>query len=352
MTLGDSSNHRLLQRAVEAGLVRESASGDVWIGAGPETVQWGVLSGLLEPVARVRPGQRVRIDTLSHEGLMPDQDEPRRFFGRFGIPSDSVLAEAIEIYARVQHSALGPHIITGPIAIEGAEPGDVLAVHVIEVRLRVPYGVNSIRMNKGVLHDEFTLNRSILVPFDMARRVGLFEERIEIPLAPFFGIMATAPARSLGRQHSGPPGAFGGNLDIKHFTAGSVIYLPVHVKDALFSVGDGHAAQGNGEVNVTAIETSLTGVFQFDLVKGAPISLPRGETPTHWIVMGLHENLDEAMKIAVRETIRFLVELRALSRADAYSLASMAVDYEVSQVVNGVKGVHAMIPKAMFLTGR
>jgi acetamidase/formamidase len=249
----------------------------------------------------------------------------------------------------VQHSGLGGHIVSSPVYVEGAEPGDVLAVRVLEATPRTPYGVNTMRMNRGGLPDEFTLNRSIVIPFDMARGVAKFAPKIEVPLRPFFGIMATGPARSLGKISSGPPGPFGGNIDLKDLTVGSTLYLPVHVPGALFMCGDGHAAQGDGEVDLTAIETSLTGTFRLDLIKGKTLRWPRAETATHWITLGLHENLDEAMKMAIRETIDFLSVEKGLSREDAYALASIAVDFEVTQVVDGVKGIHGMIPKAIFL---
>ena len=337
-----------LKRAVDAKLVDTVARGHHRLRCGPETVHWGYLWGAAEPVLRINPGERVTIDTLSHEGILSDQGEPQSFFARFGIGKEAVLRDLVEVYTKVQHSGLGPHVVTGPIAVAGAEPGDVLAVHVLEATPRVPYGVNSMRMNKGGLPDEFTLNRSVVIPFDLERQVAKFSERIEVPLAPFFGIMATGPARHLGRLGSAPPGAYGGNIDLKDLVAGATLYLPVHVPEALFMVGDGHAAQGDGEVDLTAIETSLTGTFRFELIKGKPLAWPRAETPTHWITLGLHENLEEAMKLAIRECLKFLVEEKQLARVDAYALASIAVDFEVTQVVDGVKGIHAMIPKAIF----
>jgi acetamidase/formamidase len=259
-----------------------------------------------------------------------------------------VLRDLVGVYTKVQHSGLGPHVVSGPIAVAGAMPGDVLAVHVLEAKPRVPYGVNSMRLNRGGLPDEFTLNRSMVIPFDLDRQVAKFSERIEVPLAPFFGIMATGPARSLGKLTSVPPGAYGGNIDVKDLTAGSTLYLPVHVPEALFMVGDGHAAQGDGEVDLTAIETSLTGTFRLELIKNRPLAWPRAETPTHWITLGLNENLEEAMKMAIRECVKFLHEEKGLTRVDAYALASIAVDFEVTQVVDSVKGIHAMIPKGIF----
>src|SRR5215469_10882204 len=342
-----STSDALAKRARKAGLVRSTGDG-FHIKSGPETVHWGYLWSATEPVLRVEPGATVTIDTVSHEGLLADQGDPVGFFKRFGIPKAEVLADAIAIYAKVQHSGAGPHIVSAPVYVEGAEPGDVLAVHVLAAEPRVPYGVNSARMGKGTLPAEFTLNRSLVIPFDMEARVARFTQGIAIPLKPFFGIMATGPALTLGKLNSAPPGPFGGNIDLNELTAGSTLYLPVHVPGALFMTGDGHAAQGDGEVNLTAIETSLTGTFQLELLKRKFWSLPRAETATHWITMGLHETLDEAMRIAVRETIKFLGERHGLDPADAYALASVGIDFEVTQNVDGVKGIHAMIPKAIF----
>ncbi|MGB8181821.1 MAG: acetamidase/formamidase family protein [Stellaceae bacterium] len=338
----------LARRARKAGLVRQTGDNAFHVKSGPETVHWGYLWSAAEPVLRVEPGATVTIDTISHEGLLADQGDPVSFFKRFGIPKAEVLADAVAIYAKVQHSGAGPHIVSAPIYVDGAEPGDVLAVHVLAAEPRVPYGVNSARMGKGTLPAEFTLNRSLVIPFDMDARVARFTPGIAIPLKPFFGIMATGPALTLGKLNSAPPGPFGGNIDLNELTAGSTLFLPVHVPGALFMTGDGHAAQGDGEVNLTAIETSLTGTFRLELLKRKFWSLPRAETATHWITMGLHESLDEAMRIAVRETIKFLGEVHGLDPADAYALASVAVDFEVTQNVDGVKGIHAMIPKAIF----
>jgi acetamidase/formamidase len=337
-----------VRRASAAGLVRRKGSRTT-IGCGPETVHWGYLWGAQEPVAIVQPGDEVTIDTVSHEGLLGDQGDPIGFFTRFGIPAEQVLADSVAVYTKVQHSGLGGHIVSAPVYVEGAEPGDVLAVRVLEATPRTPYGVNTMRMNRGGLPDEFTLNRSIVIPFDLERQVAQFAPKIEVPLRPFFGIMASGPARSLGKISSGPPGPFGGNIDLKDLTVGSTLYLPVHVPGALFMCGDGHAAQGDGEVDLTAIETSLTGTFRLDLIKGKTLRWPRAETATHWITLGLHENLEEAMKMAIREPIDFLATEKGLSREDAYALASIAVDFEVTQVVDGVKGIHGMIPKAIFL---
>jgi acetamidase/formamidase len=335
-------------RARKSGQVKSTGANAFHIGAGPETVHWGYLWSAAEPVLRIKPGATVTIDTVSHEGLMADQGDPVGFFKRFGIPKSEVLKDAVAIYAKVQHSGVGPHIVSAPVYVEGAEPGDVLAVRILKATPRVPYGVNTARMGKGTLPADFPLNRSIVIPFDMKKGIAKFAADIEIPLRPFFGIMATGPALTLGKLNSAPPGPFGGNIDLNELTAGATLYLPVHVPGALFMTGDGHAAQGDGEVNLTAIETSLTGTFRFELLKQKFWTLPRAETKTHWITIGLHESLDEAMRIAVRETIKFLGETHGLDPADAYALASVGIDFEVTQNVDGVKGIHAMIPKAIF----
>jgi acetamidase/formamidase len=160
--------------------------------------------------------------------------------------------------------------------------------------------------------------------------------------------MGVAPPEEAGRVSSAPPGTHAGNLDNKELVAGTKLFIPVHAPGALFEVGDGHAAQGNGEVDITALETSLVGTFEFVVRKDLHLDAPRGETPTHFIAMGLNPDLTEALKMAVRETIDFLVTEKRLSRDDAYMLASTAVDFNVTQAVDGTKGVHAMIPKSIF----
>jgi acetamidase/formamidase len=343
-----NTSDALENRARKNGLVKQTGKNNYTVKSGPETVHWGYLWSAAEPVLRIKPGDTVTIDTVSHEGLLEDQGDPVSFFKRFGIPKQEVLADAVAIYAKVQHSGTGPHVVSSPLYIDGAEPGDVLAVHVLKATPRVPYGVNSARCGKGTLPHDFPHNRSIITPFDIKKGIIHFAPGIEIPLRPFFGLMATGPALTMGKINSAPPGVYGGNIDLKDLIEGSVLYLPVHVPGALFMTGDGHAAQGDGEVNLTAIETSLTGTFRFELIKGKFLTLPRAETPTHWITIGLHESLDEAMRICVRETVKFLVERHGLDAADAYALASVAVDFEVTQNVDGVKGIHAMIPKAIF----
>jgi acetamidase/formamidase len=178
--------------------------------------------------------------------------------------------------------------------------------------------------------------------------VGRFDDGIEIPLRPFFGSMGVAPPEASGRISSAPPGIHAGNLDNKELVAGTTLFIPVHVRGALFQIGDGHAAQGNGEVCITALETSLSGRLQFVVRKDMKLRWPRAETPTAFMTMGINEDLTEATKIAVREMIDFLVTEKKLSRDDAYMLSSVAADFSITQLVDGTKGVHAMIPKAIF----
>src|SRR6185437_2952871 len=239
---------------------------------------------------------------------------------------------------------------TGPIFVRGAMPGDVLEVRILQIDLATDYGYNRQRPYTGALPDDFTAFWQRIIPIDRKTRTAAVAPGVVIPLDhPFFGTMGVAPPDVMGRISSGPPGVHAGNMDNKELGASSTLYLPVHVPGALFSAGDGHGAQGDGEVDLSAIETNLRGRFQFVVRKDMKLTWPRAETPTHWIVMGLNEDLDEAMKIAVRETINFITQrFPKLSREEAYMIASVAVDYHVTQVVDGTKGVHGMIPKAIF----
>jgi len=200
------------------------------------------------------------------------------------------------------------------------------------------------------LPDEFPGFFRRIIPIDRQAKTAAVAPGVVVPVPrPFFGVMGVAPLPSMGRISSAPPGVHTGNLDNRDLSAGTTLFMPIYAPGALFSVGDAHAAQGQGEVDLTAIETGLRGKFQFIVRKDMKITWPRGETPTHWIVMGLNPNLEEAMKMAVRETILFITQrFPKLSREEAYMIASVAVDYHVTQVVDGTKGIHGMIPKAIF----
>ena len=314
---------------------------DYQLKATPGTVVWGYYSSAVKPVLRIKSGDTVTVQTMI-------TNSPERLMAE-GVKPDQVPEELKAIYAEVKDKGPGGHILTGPIFVEGAEAGDTLEVRIVKIKLGATYAYNSFSPNRGVLAgDDFTRGALKIIPFDMERNVAKFAQNIEIPLRPFFGSMGVAPPEAAGRINSAPPGIHAGNLDNKDLVEGTRLFIPVHVAGALFEVGDGHAGQGNGEVDITALETSLVGTFQFVVRKDLHLKWPRGETPTHFIAMGLNPDLTEALKTAVRESIDFLVTEKHLSREDAYMLSSVAVDFNVTQAVDGTKGVHAMIPKSIF----
>ena len=307
----------------------------------PKTVTWGYFDPKTPPVLRVKSGDTLEVETLVAGGL--------EALDAAGLPRDQVQPALLEIEREVKDRGEVPHILTGPVWVEGAEPGDVLEVKILAIDLAVPYAWNTFVPGRGFLPDEFPYARAKLTPLDLARRVGKFSDGVEIPLRPFFGVIGVAPPEATGRVSSGPPWIHAGNMDNKELVAGTTLYMPVHVQGALFSVGDGHAAQGDGEVCVTALETSLRGKFQLTVRKDMKLRWPRAETPTHYVTMGFHENLEEAAKIAVDEMLDFLVNEKGMERDTAYILASDAVDLRITQLVDGKKGVHAMLPKAIFV---
>ncbi|HXB70555.1 MAG TPA: acetamidase/formamidase family protein [Candidatus Acidoferrales bacterium] len=318
-----------------------ASAADYQLKASPGTVVWGNYSAAAKPVLRIKSGDTVEVQTML-------TNSPDRLISA-GVKPEQVEPELKAIYAEVKDKGPGGHILTGPIFVEGAEPGDVLEVRIVGIKLSIPYAYNSFSPRSGVLGPEdFEKGNMKIIPLDAGRNVAKFAGNIEIPLRPFFGSMGVAPPESAGRINSAPPGIHAGNLDNKDLVAGTTLFIPVHAPGALFEVGDGHAAQGNGEVDITALETSLVGTFQFVVRKDMHLKWPRGETPTHFIAMGLDKDLTEALKIAVRESIDFLVTEKHLTREDAYMLSSVAVDFNVTQAVDGTKGVHAMIPKSIF----
>jgi acetamidase/formamidase len=238
--------------------------------------------------------------------------------------------------------------LTGPIYVEGAEPGDMLEVRILGFEFLHPFGWTGFAPDRGTLPDEFPYARFRLIRFNQQSGTAEFRPGITLKLAPFWGTIGVAPPLASGPVPSGVPGPMGGNFDNKELVAGSTLYLPVHVSGGLLSMRDGHALQGDGEVSVSAVETSLRGTIQVFVRKGKWIRWPRAETPTHFISMGLHPDLDEAARIAVREMIDFLVQEKGLSRDDAYMLCSLAGDLRVTQIVDGTKGIHAMLPKSIF----
>lgn len=304
--------------------------------ASPETVHWGFLDPKLKPVLTIDSGDRVTIDCVSGN---PEMMPPREL-------GFQILPEHPEIHRKVTKGT-GNHIFTGPIYVEGAEPGDVLEVRVHEIELRQDWGWNVFRPLVGTLPDDFPYYRCIHIPLDRQGMTATMPWGLKIPIRPFFGQLAVAPRPEFGRQNSKEPREFGGNIDCKELTAGSTIYLPVWTRGALFSTGDGHALQGDGEVCGTAIETALTGTFEFIVRKDLTLRMPRAETPTHFITMGLDVDLDDAAVQALRAMIDWLGTLLGLSKEDAYSFCSFIVDLHITQTVNNVKGVHAMAEKRL-----
>ena len=299
----------------------------------------GHYSAKTAPILTIKSGDVVDIETVS--------GNPASLV-RMGLAAKDLPPALVAIDRDVKDRGPGGHILTGPIAVEGAEPGDTLEVHIVKVTLPLPWAYNSFRPTSGFLPEDFPRSASKLIPLDLVRNIARFGPGIEIPLRPFFGSMGVAPPPDAGRFNSAPPWLHAGNLDNKELVAGTTLYIPIHVKGALFQVGDGHAGQGNGEVDITAMETALNGSFRLVVRKDLHLKWPRAETPTHFIVMGMNEELVDATKQAVREMIAFLVTEKGLSPDDAYMLTSVAADFSITQLVDGKKGVHGMIRKSLF----
>lgn len=302
-----------------------------------QTVHTGFFDAAIPPVLTIESGDTVSLSTLM---LMDDQLQ-------CGMTLEELTAKR-EDYVR---RSIGPHTLTGPIYIKGAEPGDVIEVRIKKLVTKncgVNYHLPG-KMNLGGLPEDFPNGQFRTLQFDLNKKKTTFAPGIIVPLRPFFGAIGVAPA--LGEKRpAAVPDYFGGNMDNKELVVGTTLYIPVQVEGALFSCGDVHAAQGDGEVNVTAIETTAEkAVLQFFVRKDMKIEHPMAETPSHWITMGFHKDLDEAVKMALRDAIQFLVKTKGLSPDEAYALASISVDLRITQIVDGNKGVHAMIPKGIFL---
>ena len=306
----------------------------------PANVHWGYYDARLKPVLKIASGDTVRVETMVAGGL--------ERLKMVGVPDAEIPDSLKRVESSVTDRGPGAHPLTGPIYVEGAEPGDIVEVKILGFDFLHPYGVTGFRPGAGTLPDDFPYARFKLIRINAGAGTAEFNSGITLKLAPFWGSIGVAPPLLIRRLSSGPPGAHAGNLDNKELVAGSSLYLPVHVPGALVSLGDGHALQGDGEVTVTAVETSLRGTVQIFVRKGKPIRWPRAETPTHFITMGLHPDLNEAARMATREMIDFLVAEKGMSRDDAYILCSVGVDLHVTQLVDDTKGVHAMLPKSLF----
>jgi acetamidase/formamidase len=310
---------------------------------------WGYIDADVPPALRIKSGQTVSIDTVSHQGLLTG--DPVKYFGEAGVRAEQVLQDASDICRRAKRSAgAGVHVLTGPVYVEGAQAGDMLEVRILDIEFRVPYGVNSSGPGSGVLPELLEKAAPKTITLDLERGIAVFSRDIEIALSPFMGIMAVAPSPEVGRASTKPPGCWGGNMDLKQLTVGATLYLPVFNDGALFYTGDGHAMQGDGEVNGTAIEISLTPTLQFIVHKGAGARMkwPRAEDATHYCLMGMDADLDTALKHAVQEAVDFLQEHAGISAADAYALCSLGVDFRVGEAVNNIKMVYGKIPKRLF----
>jgi acetamidase/formamidase len=306
----------------------------------PANVHWGYYDARVTPVLKIASGDTVRVETMVAGGLERVQQA--------GV-ADALIPESLkQVEKAVKDRGPGAHPLTGPIYVEGAEPGDVLEVRILGFEFLHPFGVTGFRPGSGGLPDDFPYARFRLIQFDPASGVAEFRPGVMLKLAPFWGSIGVAPPAVIHRLSSGPPGAHAGNLDNKELVAGSTLYLPVHVAGGLISMGDGHALQGDGEVTITALETSLRGTVQIFVRKGKQIRWPRAETPTHFITMGLNPDLNEAARMATREMIDFLVSEKGMSRDEAYIFCSLAVDLHVTQIVDDTKGIHAMLAKSIF----
>lgn len=306
----------------------------------PENVHWGYYDAAVKPVLRVASGDSIRVETMVARGLQR--------LRAAGVAEAEIPNALKAVETAIKERGPGAHPLTGPIWIEGAERGDVLEVRMVGFEFLHPYGVAGFIPGSGTLPDDFPYVRFKLVRFDARAGTAEFAPGITLKLAPFFGSVGVAPDPLVGRVSSGPPGSHTGNLDNKELVAGSTLYVPVHVPGALLSVGDGHAMQGDGEVTLTGLETSLRGTIQVTVRKGRRADWPRAETPTHYIAMGLHTDLDQAAQLATREMVNFLVTEKGLDRDNAYILCTLAADLHVTQLVDGTKGVHAMMPKSIF----
>lgn len=376
--------------ATEADAKKRGNARTHYLTSTPDNVVWGGFP--IDQPARltIKSGDKVRIDTISGSGGTNPDVTPDEYFAPFGVGPNEILPDLKSFWAdlpnRVKYD--GPHIVTGPLYMKGAEPGDALEIKVLDMDTRVPFGVNQTGPTSGVFSETYPgwrvgdppLDIPAFIPPDApggvlpnvrqhlyrtgwsaGREVAFFNDEVEIPLQPFMGVMGVAPETGKfvgltedapppadGVQGSTTPGPFGGNLDVNDLTEGSTLYLPVFQEGAQFFTGDAHSVQGDGEVSGTAIEHSLAGTFKFKLHKNAGIDGPWAEDKSHWIMMGIDYDLDRAMRLATKETIDFLVSEKGFTVPKAYSFASIAVDYQNAEVVDRTQVVVGKIPKRLF----
>ncbi len=300
-----------------------------------DTVHIGFHDATLHPVLDIESDTEIVISTVSAD---PEHD----------VPGHWLPPQIHDIFARAKRGT-GPHILTGPIAVRGALPGDVLQVDILDIKLTQPYGYNIVSPVKGMFGTETPLQKTTIIPIDFTTGLAEVVPGLHVPTRPFFGQIGVAPPREWGRIDSRPPNKYGGNIDNKELIPGTRVFLPIWVEGALFSVGDGHAAQGDGEVNQTAIETSLDGRFRLSLRNDFAIEWPLAVTPTHLMTMAFHEDLEDAARIAMRTMIGILERHYGMPFHDAYRLCSIAADMRVTQFVNGNRGIHVLLPRNLLL---
>jgi acetamidase/formamidase len=352
----------------------------------PENVVWGGFPIDRPAVLTVKSGAVVRIDTISHQGATNVNVAPVDFFGALGVTPEEVLPDATAFWTSIPNRPrYGGHILTGPVYIEGAQPGDVIEVETLDLDPRVPFGINTTGPTSGVMGTGYPGWRAGDSPLDIpadippdkpfgiwpdvrhhlyrvgrerGKEVAHFNDRVKIPFEPFMGIMGVAPQDgtfvgstpdapppATGVQGSGPPGPYGGNMDTHDIGVGSKLYLPVFQEGGQFFVGDPHGVQGDGEVSGNALEMSLSGTFRFTLHKGKAIDGPWAETDDHWLMLGIDWDLDRATRFANVKVVDFLVEEKGFTPSKAFSFASLAVDYHAAEVVDGTQVIVAKIPK-------
>ena len=303
--------------------------------ASPTTTHISFFDASLEPVLRIEPGDVVRLETATGNP---------RWFEAAGVPREQIPPELYTVYEGYDSDGRGDHTLNGPIFVSGAEPGDMLEIRILSVDVRLPIAGQGI--GARLFPDDAGVSRVHRI--DLADRTVEFAPGVVVPIKPFWGVIGVAPPPEMGRVGSGAPNFFGGNMDNRDLGPGSILYLPVHNPGALLSVGDGHAVQGYGEISGSAVETSLRGEIQVLLHRDQRLEWPRAETPTHYMTMGLDPDLDTAARIAADEMLDFLIATKGLDRETAILLCSVAMDMVVTQVVDGTKGIHAMVAKDVF----
>lgn len=325
--------YRIASAALVLGLSVTASATDYTLMATPTTVAVGYYSSFSKPVLTIKSGDTVKMQSLAscgpNDGITPDQ------MPKYVAP----------IREQVTDKGPGGHVLTGPVYVEGAEVGDVLEVEVVKIDLDTPFACNHFRATSGFLQSEFPYAKAKLIPLDREKMIAHFAPGIDIPLHPFFGSMGVAPSQA--RVSSVPPYNHGGNMDNKELVVGTHIFYPVWAKGGLFEAGDGHAGQGNGEVDVTAMETFLTGTFKFMVHKKEHLQWPRAETATSYISMGFDTDLTKAAQLALHNMIVFLTEEKHMNRDDAYMFTSVACDMDVTEVVDQTSGVHVMCPRSV-----